>query len=75
MRVSVSGVCSTAFATCQSVRPCPSSLDVSVCVASSMQVLIVHKAFLKRKRPLYAKRQEAIEHVPDFWLKVVSREM
>lgn len=32
----------------------------------------MHKAFLKRKRPLYAKRQEAIADVPDFWLKVVS---
>ena len=37
------------------------------------QVLMVHKAFLKRKRPLYSKRQEAIAEVPDFWLKVVSR--
>lgn len=36
-----------------------------------VQVLQVHKAFLKRKRPLYAKRQEAIAEVPDFWLKVV----
>lgn len=36
------------------------------------QVLMVHKAFLKRKRPLYSKRQEAIAEVPDFWLKVVS---
>lgn len=37
------------------------------------QVLMVHKAFLKRKRPLYSKRQEAIAEVPDFWLKVVSQ--
>lgn len=36
------------------------------------QVLLVHKAFLKRKRPLYIRRQEAISKVPDFWLKVVS---
>ena len=34
---------------------------------------MVHKAFLKRKRPLYSKRQEAIAEVPDFWLKVVSQ--
>lgn len=40
--------------------------------AGTGQVLQVHKAFLKRKRPLYAKRQEAIAEVPDFWLKVVS---
>eukprot|EP00903_Cladosiphon_okamuranus_P015140 g13999.t1 len=37
----------------------------------AQQVLQVHKAFLKRKRPLYAKRQEAIAEVPDFWLKVL----
>eukprot|EP00752_Nemacystus_decipiens_P002528 g2372.t1 len=37
----------------------------------AQQVLQVHKAFLKRKRPLYAKRQEAISEVPDFWLKVL----
>ncbi|CAM9510247.1 unnamed protein product [Ectocarpus sp. 8 AP-2014] len=36
----------------------------------AQQVLLVHKAFLKRKRPLYIKRQEAIVQVPDFWLKV-----
>ena len=39
------------------------------------QVLMVHKAFLKRKRPLYTKRQEAIAEVPDFWLKVVSQKL
>ncbi|CAM9521669.1 unnamed protein product [Ectocarpus sp. 12 AP-2014] len=37
----------------------------------AQQVLLVHKAFLKRKRPLYIKRQEAIAQVPDFWLKVL----
>lgn len=36
------------------------------------QVLVVHKAFVKRKRPLYTKRQEAISKIPEFWLKVVS---
>ncbi|CAM9497427.1 unnamed protein product [Ectocarpus sp. 4 AP-2014] len=36
----------------------------------AQKVLLVHKTFLKRKRPLYIKRQEAIAQVPDFWLKV-----
>lgn len=37
----------------------------------AQQVLLVHKAFMKRKRPLYVRRQAAISKVPDFWLKVL----
>ena len=43
-----------------------------LCYVVSLQVLLVHKEFLRRKRPLYARRQAAISKVPDFWLKVAS---
>lgn len=31
----------------------------------------VTRKYSKLKRPVYAKRQEAIAHVPEFWFRVV----
>lgn len=36
------------------------------------EVLQVTRKYSKLKRPVYARRQEAIAQVPEFWFRVVS---
>lgn len=38
-----------------------------------VQVMEINARYLKKKEPLWEKRQQLIENIPEFWFRVVSR--